>query len=319
MDEQNELQKIWAIPGPWLIAPSPQGAHNQTQVIDTPSGNYILRRYPVERPSQHIRYELSVLRSLELVKLPFQIPTPLPTVDGEDYAVTSDNIVTLSPYLPGQTPKNDNLQHTSAAGQALAELVVTQENVSIDTAPEILPFPPFGDFQAWLGQDNDFLKIIQQLPLTKENRQQLLSLKEEMEAAIPLLYQTLPQQVVHRDYDPSNVLITDNRVSAVLDFEFCGYDLRAADFAFALSQWLNELWYTGKEWAVVDAFGRAYTNRQRLISIELEALPVLFQLRAYTTLLLRLNRYAQELITEAAILHRIQSTLLIRNWVHTYK
>ena len=49
--------------------------------------------------------------------------------------------------------------------------------------------------------------------------------------ALPELYRSLLQQIVHRDFDASNVLMEGDRVTGVLDFEFAGSDLRAFDLA----------------------------------------------------------------------------------------
>jgi homoserine kinase type II len=131
----------------------------------------------------------------------------------------------------------------------------------------------------------------------------------------PSLYQTLPQQLVHRDYDPSNVLMDGDTVTGVLDFEFCGLDLRVADLAFALAQWPDALWGTGDEWTVMDAFAQGYLQQQPLTAGELAAIPFLFRLRAITTLVLRLRRYADGLTSQAAMLHRIGQSLERAAWL----
>ena len=52
---------------------------------------------------------------------------------------------------------------------------------------------------------------------------------------LPSLYAALPCQIVHSDFDPSNILMEAITVTAVLDFEFCTCDLRALDLVVALS------------------------------------------------------------------------------------
>ena len=57
-------------------------------------------------------------------------------------------------------------------------------------------------------------------------RQRLISGYAWLIERMPDLYATLPQQLAHEDFDPSNVLMEGARVTGVLDFEFCARDLR---------------------------------------------------------------------------------------------
>jgi len=314
----DELQELWSIPKPWSVLPVTQGVNNLTQVIETPAGSYILRAYRSDRSLEQIRYELGVLRSLQARTLSFQVPVPIPTVTGELFAVLSETVVSLSPRLSGTQPQNDDLEQTHAAGGALAELVKALADIQVEVSPQIAPFLPSEDFEAWAGIAIDPANLVQALPLTKEEQEQLLTLLRETQASASSLYQTLPQQIIHRDYDQSNILMEGNSVTGVLDFEFCGPDLRILDLAYALSQWPSGLWNTGKEWAVIDAFGQGYLAGQRLKLAELEALPLIFHLRATTSLFFHLGRFVQKVETREEILERIRETLITTSWLQRH-
>jgi homoserine kinase type II len=311
----NELRELWPLPGAWSVHPITQGINNLTQIIDTPSGRYILRTYDPDRPLERIRYELSILENLQQRNLPFRIPAPVPTVTGESFAVLSGAIITLSPWLSGVVPEHANLEQAFSAGQALAELEKDLADIEIELTSEVAPFSPSGEFEAWAGMAIDPAKIIQELSLLYEEQEQILALLKDTQAATPSLYQTLPQQIIHRDYDQSNILMQGNLVTGVLDFEFCGPDLRILDLAYALSQWPAGWWNTGKEWDIINSFAQGYLKGQMLTLEELEALTVVFRLRLTASLFFRLGRYVRRLETPESMIQRIRETLNAQQWL----
>jgi homoserine kinase type II len=315
----DELREIWPLPGSWSIRPITQGINNLTQIIETPSGRYILRTYDIDRPLEHIRYELSLLRNLQQRNLPFRIPAPVPTITGEPFAVLSGDMVTLSPWLSGSVPQGDNLEQAYSAGQALAELVKALADIELKLGAEVAPFSPSGDFEAWAGMAVDPVTLLQEIPLGKEEQEQILRLLDETRSNTSSLYQALPQQIVHRDYDQSNILMEGNLVTGVLDFEFCGPDLRILDLAYALTQWPSGWWNTGKEWNIIDSFAQGYLKRQNLSLEELEALPTVFRLRFTASLFFRLGRYVRGLETRASMVKHIQETLSTENWLNLHE
>jgi homoserine kinase type II len=312
---RNELQHEWSFPEPWSTRPITLGENNQTQVIDTPDGRYILRAYRADRALEQVRYELRVLSSLQGMDLPFQIPVPIPTVTGELFANLSGSVVTLSAWLSGYLPQGDNLGQAYPAGLALAGLDIALAGIQLEVTPDAAPFPHSGDFEGWAGMPLHPAQILEQLPLTNEVRNQVLSLLEDTQTSAPTLYQTLPRQIIHRDYDQSNILMEGTRVSGVLDFEFCGRDLRILDLAYALSKWPDGWWNTGKEWDIIDAFARGYLRRQTLTLEELEALPRVLRLRATTSLFYRLGRYVRGIETQESMIERIQEMLIDELWL----
>ena len=315
----DEFREIWPIPGPWSMRPIIQGINNLTQIIDSPSGRYILRTYDPDRPLERVRYELTILSYLQQKNLPFHIPALIPTVTGETFAVLSGAMVTLSPWLSGSPPQNLNLGQAYSAGQALAELVKALAEIEIELTADVAPFSPSGDFEAWAGVEIDPANLMQELPLTKEEQKQILRLLDESQARTPSLYQALPQQIIHRDYDQSNILMDGNLVTGVLDFEFCGPDLRIIDLAYALSQWPGGWWNTGNEWNIIDAFVQGYLRGQILRLEELEALPAIVRLRFTTGLFFRLGRYMRGLETPESVLERVRETLITETWLEMHE
>ena len=313
------LRAAWEITEPssrWHIT---HGINNRAQVLETASGNYILRTYSSDRSLRHIRYELQTLAQLQQKNLAFQIPAPIPTTTGQLFAVVSGAILTLSPLIPGSPPDDANLEQSEAAGQTLAELVKTLADLQVEVTEQTAPFPASGNFEAWAGTTIDLSRLIPSLPLVKDEQSQILALLEITQATAASLYQTLPQQVIHRDYDQSNILMEDNLVTGVLDFEFCGPDLRVLELAYALTQWPAGLWNTGKEWAVMDSFIKGYLQRQQLTLAELEALPSIFRLRSTTSLYFRFGRYMRGLEGPESMHAHIHDALSNESWLQAHE
>ncbi len=86
------------------------------------------------------------------------------------------------------------------------------------------------------------------------------------------------------------MLLTGGAVSAVLDFELAGEDLRALDLAVVLAWW--PLWGTEQEhWTVCEAFARGYASVEPLTPAEAEAVPTLARLQFATYLMHSVGRY----------------------------
>lgn len=315
----DELHQFWHLPRPYFILPISQGVNNLTQIVETSAGSYILRSYRADRSREQIRYELSVLKRLQERPLPFQVPAPIPTVAGELFAVLSGTTVSLVTRLPGSPPPNTDLEQTYAAGMALAELVEALRALQVEVTPQAAPFPPSGDFAAWSGVTVMPADLLHELPLVPEEREQVIAILEEAQALAPALYRTLPQQIIHRDYDQSNILMEGSSVTGILDFEFCGPDLRTLDLAYALSQWPSGVWNSGKEWAILDAFGQGYFQKQPLTLAEIEVLPQIFRLRAATSLFFHGGRLAQDVESAEEFLERIRETLTLETWLRAHE
>jgi homoserine kinase type II len=313
------LRAAWEITEPSSRLHITHGINNRTQVLETSSGNYILRTYSRDRSLRHIRYELHTLTQLQQKNLAFQIPAPIPTTTGQLFAVFSGAIFTLSPLIPGSPPDGAKLEQSQAAGRTLAELVKTLADLQVEVTEQIAPFPASGNFEAWAGTTIDLSRLIQSLPLLKDEQSQILALLEITQTIASSLYQTLPQQIMHRDYDQSNLLMEDNLVTGVLDFEFCGPDLRVLDLAYALTQWPAGLWNTGNEWAVMDSFIQGYRQRQQLTLAELEALPSIFRLRSTTSLYFRFGRYVRGLEGPESMRARIHDALSNESWLQRHE
>jgi homoserine kinase type II len=159
------------------------------------------------------------------------------------------------------------------------------------------------------------LIAIEQLPIDREQRKQLQSQFSSIMEQAEKLYEELPQQILHRDYDPGNVLVKDNHITAVLDFDFSGVDIRIFDLSIALSWWPYRATGTEREWEIIDTFGAAYIARFPLSTAELHAIPDVMRLRDAVSFVHRTGRYLAGLETDAGIHDRVQHSFWREAWL----
>jgi homoserine kinase type II len=86
------------------------------------------------------------------------------------------------------------------------------------------------------------------VPVSPDEQGRLTRLIRTVQEQIPAMYAALPRQIIHGDFVPFNLLVQDDRVTAVLDFEAAMHDLRALDLAMALAAWGSGRMGTGAPW-----------------------------------------------------------------------
>ncbi len=263
-----------------------QGRNNRAVGVRTGAGEFIFKTY-LRQGEAALRYEQALLTWLGAQALPFAVPAAVPTRAGEALLATPDGWAALMPYLPGRPVDTSQLAEVEAMGAALGAL---HQALARYTSPLTPSLPPCATVLRQHAALATLTLETTGLAQTPENVA-LLGWWQNENAAL-LDFSTgadvrLPRQVIHRDFDPSNTLVTDGRLTGVLDFEFAGPDWRALDVASALKYTLR--WWEGVDpWPVATAFLRGYSQRQRLTAAEISALPWLVRVRDAAVTLLRL-------------------------------
>jgi Ser/Thr protein kinase RdoA (MazF antagonist) len=320
------LWTVWPIPGPWKLSPTVGGGtSNQVWRVDAADGqSYILRLTPDLTRIPGIQYETAVLQTLSDKGLPFRLPLPLKTRNGDIVMLVEQDTgtpacATLYPLLPGSLPEH-NLASISSAGLALAQL-----DEALVTLPEIqhpegfVAPPPFGELSRCHPLVPDPLAAIDQLPIGREQASNVCTFLSNVIASVPPLYSQLPQQLVHRDCGPENILMDQQCVAAILDFEAMGRDIRVLDICVALSWWPRRLLGTGKEWDVINTFGRAYTRHLALREDELLAIPDVWRLRLADVFVYRMGRYLSSPHSGIDMQDQAKRTLWTNRWLSDHR
>ncbi|BAY83585.1 homoserine kinase [Calothrix parasitica NIES-267] len=230
-----QLLSRWSIENA-KVQPTHQGTVNKTFFVETPSDKFVFKLYDDSTTTEQIKYEHSLLTYLQSCNLYFSIPAPIPTDSGETLLITNQNNsllrFSLQKNIPGQLANRQNLNHIFAAAEALGEL--HRALINFDSQGKLAQLPRWGELNKIHPLINNPLKVPQLLNLETSQQQQLVQIFREVIEIAPNLYQTLPLQTTHADYLCPNVLIENNRVNGIIDFEFATYDLRLLDFIAAL-------------------------------------------------------------------------------------
>jgi Ser/Thr protein kinase RdoA (MazF antagonist) len=316
---------------PFLGAPesltltSLHGGTNNTlyRVASAESGElaYVLRLAAPHHNERHAQLEYAVLADLQRRELPFAVPTPLLTVYGAPWANLPApggmTRATLTHLIAGIPPDRGNLAQAEAAGAAIGTLDVALTHVTLPDMDAAISWRS----AAHLDQINPLVPdppaAFAKLPIAAEERERLRAGYTSLMERLPALYATLPQQLCHEDTDPGNFLMNGVRVAGILDFEFLSHDIRASDQTVALVWWSTSMRGTSQEWPVIAALARGYARSLRLTAPEIAAIPTLYRMRGYTSLIHRLGRALQGLSPMEHVVARAEAALAWADWLDT--
>ncbi|MGH2507592.1 MAG: phosphotransferase [Ktedonobacteraceae bacterium] len=324
MDEPNifHLLTNWPIEPPSTLTPLEGGTNNRTWLVQTAgAAPYVLRLRSGTIDLPRIRYEAALLNTLRKKPLPFHLPHPLPASNGEHFVlVTQDHltplIATLTPFLPGTIPERTAI-NIAKAGVALAQLDAALATIPATALPTHSGSTRFlyGDLYHCHPLVPDPIATVAEI-LSPAQAQPLCAILRQTQQDWEMLsLQNVPQQILHRDCGPGNVLMAEERVTAILDFEFADTDRRLFDLCVAISWWPVRLMGTGQEWELIDAFGQAYTKLFPLTAEELRHLPSALRMRDTTSLIYRIGRYLAGLESKQTIQERVEHSLWREAWL----
>ncbi len=312
----------WPVEPASTLTPMAGGTNNRAWVFTAEDGlSYVLRLAAGTNALNHTRTESALLAALRDIPLPFHLPFPLLTRTGNSLLqIEQDNeqpaIATLTPLLPGKIPAR-TVENSAIAATALGRLDAALSTIPIASLPASNSDAAFyyGDLTHCHPLIADpFIEVERLLP-ADQARSMIQILQKSLCDWQRLTDQTLPWQIIHRDYGPGNMLMEREQVSAILDFEFAGADRRIFDLCVAISWWPVRLMETGNEWEMIDAIGRAYTAEIPLTEAELRILPATLRMRDTTSLIYRIGRHLAGLETIQTIQERVQHSLWRETWL----
>ena len=262
----DQLLDLWDLPRPRELIRSAFGMSNQSYLVKSAAGEHVLRVY-LAKPLQAIRFEHEILRRLIDADLPFRTPRPLPTVGGDTVALDIDTArhCALYPRIPGETLDDADTVAVGRAGESFARLDMALGAIERTD----LPAPVFtGDLTAMHPAITEFTELDDVI-----GRQGREMVERAAETAGPI-YASLPTQLVHGDFSFGNVLVRAGRVRGIVDFEYAGRDVRAAELAAGLSSAIAR---EARE-ALWRPLLRGYLGKLQLDPAEIAALPALVNL-----------------------------------------
>jgi len=315
--EITKLEAAWPVATLRQIFPLQGGTNNRSWRVEAADGqSYVLR---LTSDAAKIRYEAALSEK----QLPFLLPLPMRANNGDilvPFEQETSTLAVLYPLLPGSIPERTDPHNAFQAALTLAQLDSALADLpGFRPLNSIQAFPRFGDLTCCHPPVSDPLTAIEHLPIEREQGHELRAYLTKTMESVESLYAQLPQQLLHRDYDPSNILMDNHRVTAVLDFEFAATDIRIIDLCVALSWWPIDLLGTGKEWEIIDVFGSTFVSKFPLSEEELRAIPAVLRLRDVTSLVHRMGRYFAGLETDPRMQDRVSHSFWREAWLSAHQ
>ena len=238
-EDECDTLGAWRL-GPIISAYVPAtGTVNRTIIVHTSNGPFVLRISSRER--LRVEWEHACIFHAADQGLPVCHPVSLP--DGHTILERGGKFFTLFPMALGQQLARGelNAQHAQAAGECLARIHVCFQSLPPDRY-RIKNLN--GDYRIHPDTIGRIESAILALPMqTNVDRNALSHLQarrtwleksgNEMEGVQKRL-ETLPQFVLHGDYQETNLFFKDSSVSAVIDWDQSGLAARGWEVVRAL-------------------------------------------------------------------------------------
>ena len=270
------------------FSPTSGGVNNVVQYVETSdSKKYVLRIYNNGLNTPRVKFEHEVLTQLRKKSLSFKVPTTLASI------VTGENSVSLSngaeaslfELIPGELPKLTRVQQI---GQASGELCSALKDVVV-TQP--CPTPPYYELYKVhhaITRELFFQEVASPVfDSCREPTDKLVAAILDVEKKIAS-YEALnlPKQLIHGDLHYDNILCDGDKVSGLLDFEFCALDWRAMEIAICLSKYAGEK----DAMAYFDMFVTGFAEKGELTAEEIQVVPDLINLRVLSNVVYFVGR-----------------------------
>ncbi len=249
-----------------------EGVENTNYLLTTEQGEFILTLYEKRVASSDLPFFIALLEHLAARSVP--CPVPIRDQRGEALQTVCGRAAAVFTFLKGISVRRPTVSHCAEVGAALARLHLAGRGFPM-RRENSLSLAGWPKLRAMIGaQADDFAPGLSDL-LDRE----LAFLNSAWPAG-------LPEDVIHADLFPDNVLFLDGKVSGMIDFYFACNDLLAYDIAICLNAWCFE---TDHSFNITKARAllEGYRGVRPMSLEETEALPVLARGAALRFLLTR--------------------------------
>lgn len=205
------------------------GTRNMNYALDTDLGRWFLRkRHHAYCGEERMAFDNAAL--LFLYQREVAVPRIVVTGDGSPFFSCDDGVWQVFEWVAGRQLQEGNLGDMEALGIGLAKFHDAGRS--------------FPDRMTKLGarEESDPEVILQQAASLEAGNDECSDILRRyrswtVEAAATLpdhAYAALSATLVHGDIQPANILINDGHVAAFVDFDWCSWQPRIYDIAYAL-------------------------------------------------------------------------------------
>jgi Ser/Thr protein kinase RdoA (MazF antagonist) len=208
-------------------------------IIEADRGRYLLKRRARGR-DHPVKVAFSHAVQLHLLAQAFPLPRLVPVSDGDTMVIIDDRLYEMFEYIPGD-PYGRSAEETWDAGRLLGLFHRLLADYHTDWRPSRL-----GYHNAEMVRTG-----LQSIPDNVGKDDSVVGRESEMFATVSSLYDSYasacerveaagfrdwPEQLVHSDWHPGNMLFGDGRVRAVIDYDSLHMLPAITDFANGLLQ-----------------------------------------------------------------------------------
>ncbi|XEC94475.1 phosphotransferase enzyme family protein [Paenibacillus tarimensis] len=272
------------------ITESPQGASNITKFVLDDDQKYVLRIYKHSNKKKVI-YEHEVVSKMNSMSLDFSIPDFRLTKTGQSFLQTSDILMAIYPFIPGQPFQRHNI---SSFGKLISKTISGLKRVTVNSSPQGNPYLEL----LHISPDylSSFYDTLNKPPFNFSNADVKVFI-ESIELQISLIsdYEKLPVQLIHGDLTRQNVLFNNERnlATGILDFELASECYKTLEIATPLASMLRMKFPEEEDMFIrIKELITGYKQYERLSSIEIDLLPNLIMLRLLSISLYHIKRFA---------------------------
>ncbi|MFC4322873.1 phosphotransferase [Litchfieldia salsa] len=312
-DEDNKLE----------IYSGKSGYNNTTRYLNYKGEKFILRIYDTHKDELKVKFEHEVLLKLNQIKgLPFSIPKPLFTKDGHSFVRlkdSSDKIACIYHFIEGVNPDNLEGKAMELYGEQTGFLLNVLKTIQLKQPVTYRPYYEI-EYSHPKCQIDEVVEWCSNPP--SEFHEDLHTLRDISEQLyqfnqyVPKL-KKLPHQLIHGDLNESNILTnTDGMLKAILDFEFVTYDLRVMEVAVCISEIIIKESDERILWNQLTSYISGISSMLQFTKDELNALPILIQLRRLDVFLHFLGRYLDSIDDSRVLKEQICKIGISLNWIN---
>lgn len=220
--ECQELAQHWDIDSVQSVDIPETGTINTIRILTTGNGRFVLRVYR-HQSRDRIETEHRVVKWVAEKGIPAVVP--IKTRDGEDYVEHKGQFVTVLPFASGKQIPRDQLQAVDVeiTGHFLGHLHNVLEGFSCENiAPVWVKIEPTGTL-AGIDRLVDVVRAIENpQPTDVYALKRLTSRREWLQGRalddVSGIFE-LPFQVVHGDYQETNLFFEKGQISGVIDWD----------------------------------------------------------------------------------------------------
>ena len=239
----------------------------------------VIRVYNNSNDDPKVAFEHGILERLAALprELSFGIPETMPSIHGNRFERLSGGAsACLFRSIPGGLPK---LSKVREIGSCAGELSSAMAEIARSELPDICPNFPYWDIyevHKAVTRETFYEQLRSgQFDPWRESANFVEDDLAEVMERVSSYQGSLPWSFIHGDLHYDNILVDDDGVTGLLDFEFSSYDWRAMELAICLSKYCSE----DDPYPYFERFVDGFAVLGDLNDKEIEAMSTLIRLR----------------------------------------